>query len=111
MPYTWYLTMIFIETSLFTKIIADFLTDDEYSGLQLFLIERPDAGQVIKGTGGVRKLRWSTRGRGKGGGIRVIYYWRVSEHEIWLLTAYSKSVRENIPAHVLRKIAEEISHD
>lgn len=103
--------MVFIETSLFTKVIADFLTDDEYSSLQLFLTERPDAGQIIKGTRGVRKLRWSTRDRGKSGGIRVIYYWRVSEHEIWMLTAYSKSARENIPAHVLRKIAEEIGRD
>lgn len=103
--------MIFIETSIFTKNIVNYLTDDEYLGLQLFLIERPDAGHIVRGTGGVRKLRWSFSGKGKSGGIRVIYYWRVSEHEIWMLTVYSKSERENIPAHTLRKIAEEINRD
>lgn len=103
--------MIFIETSAFTKRIIDYLTDDEYLGLQMFLLERPDAGQIVRGTGGVRKLRWAITGRGKSGGLRVIYYWHVSEDEIWLLTIYSKSERENIPSHILRQIAEEISRD
>ena len=103
--------VVFIETSSFTKHIDNYLTDDEYLGLQLFLIARPDAGAVVPGTGGVRKLRWSVAGRGKRGGLRVIYYWRVSADEIWMLTVYGKSERESIPAHVLRKIAEEINRD
>ena len=103
--------MIFIETSAFTKRVIGYLTDDEYLGLQMFLLERPDAGQIVRGTGGVRKLRWAITGRGKSGGLRVIYYWRVSNDEIWLLTMYSKNERENISSHILKQIAEEIVHD
>lgn len=103
--------MIFIETSAFTKRVTGYLTDDEYLGLQMFLLERPDAGQIVRGTGGVRKLRWAMTGRGKSGGLRVIYYWRVSNDEIWLLTMYSKNERENISSHILKQIAEEIVHD
>jgi hypothetical protein len=103
--------MIFIETSAFTKRVTGYLTDDEYLGLQMFLLERPDAGQIVRGTGGVRKLRWAMTGRGKSGGLRVIYYWRVSNDEIWLLTMYSKNERENISSHILKQIAEEIGHD
>lgn len=103
--------MIFIETSAFTKRVTGYLTDDEYLGLQMFLLERPDAGQIVRGTGGVRKLRWAMTGRGKSGGLRVIYYWRVSNDEIWLLTMYSKNERENISSHILKQIAKEIGHD
>lgn len=100
--------MVFIETSIFTKLIEKYLADDEYLGLQTFLLKHPDAGDIIRGTGGVRKLRWRVAGKGKRGGIRVIYYWQVSADEIWLLTVYGKSDRESIPAHILKKIAEEI---
>lgn len=103
--------MVFIETSAFTKRVMGYLTADEYLGLQMFLLERPDVGQVVQGTGGVRKLRWAMTGRGKSGGLRVIYYWRVSKDEIWLLTMYSKNERENISSHILKQIAEEIGHD
>ncbi|WP_420642623.1 transcriptional regulator [Candidatus Leptofilum sp.] len=102
--------MVFIETSTFTKLISKYLSDDEFLGLQKFLLHHPDAGAIIKGTGGVRKLRWAIRGKGKSGGIRVIYYWQVSESEIWLLTVYGKSERDTIPAHVLKAIAEEIKN-
>jgi hypothetical protein len=57
--------MVFVETTTFTKHVGDYLTDDEYLGLQMFLMERPDAGQIIRGTGGVRKLRWAVAGKGK----------------------------------------------
>ena len=68
----------------------------------------PEAGDVIPGSGGVRKLRWGVAGRGKRGGIRVIYYLRSRQRQIWMLTLYAKNVAENIPAHVLKKIREEI---
>ena len=68
----------------------------------------PEAGDVIPGSGGVRKLRWGVVGRGKRGGIRVIYYLRSRQGQIWMLTLYAKNVAENIPAHVLKKIREEI---
>jgi mRNA-degrading endonuclease RelE of RelBE toxin-antitoxin system len=100
--------VIFIETSLFTKLISQYLTDDEYLGLQRFLLQYPEAGRIIRQTGGVRKLRWAISGKGKSGGIRVIYYWKNREDEIWLLTVYGKSEQETIPSHILRKIAEEI---
>jgi hypothetical protein len=68
----------------------------------------PDAGHVIPGSGGVRKLRWGVAGRGKRGGLRVIYFLRRHKEEIWMLTLYAKNVADNIPANVLKKIKEEI---
>ena len=102
--------MIFIETSTFTKLIGSYLTDDEYLGLQKFLLEHPNAGNIVRGSGGVRKIRWTMTGRGKSGGIRVIYYWKKRDDEIWLLTVYGKSEKETIPGHILKKIAEEIKN-
>ena len=106
MPYNF--GMVFIETSTFTKLIGRYLSDDEYLGLQKFMLKYPDAGNIIRGTGGVRKLRWSLSGRGKSGGARVIYYWNRQDDEVWLLTIYGKSERATIPSHILRRIAEEI---
>ncbi len=100
--------MEFIETSIFTKLIYTYLSDDEYLGLQVFLLKYPEAGKTVPGSGGVRKLRWAMAGKGKQGGVRVIYYFKKRESEIWMLTIYSKSEVENIPAHILRKIAEEL---
>jgi hypothetical protein len=78
--------------------------------LQGFLLEHPDAGRIVRGSGGVRKLRWAIAGKGKSGGIRVIYYWKRIDNEIWLLTAYGKSERDTIASHILRQIAEEIKN-
>lgn len=98
----------FIETKLFTKLIGDYLSDGEYLALQNALVANPEAGDLIRGSGGVRKMRWSVAGRGKRGGIRVIYYLRSQQGEIWMLTAYAKNVAVTIPASVLKKIKEEI---
>jgi hypothetical protein len=98
----------FVETALFTRLIAEYLSDDEYAALQQALVASPEAGDVIPGSGGVRKLRWSVAGRGKRGGIRVIYYLRLQQGQIWMLTVYAKNVTETIPAHILKKIKEEI---
>ena len=68
----------------------------------------PDAGDVIPGSGGVRKLRWGVAGRGKRGGIRVIYFLRLRHGEIWMLTLYAKNVADNISVKVLKKVKEEI---
>jgi hypothetical protein len=70
----------------------------------------PEAGAVIPGSGGVRKMRWAGSGRGKRGGLRIIYYWRKSASEIWMLTLYAKNEAESIPAHVLKAIKEEIEY-
>ena len=100
--------LTFVETKLFTKLISDYMSDEEYLGLQNALVANPEAGDLIRGSGGVRKLRWSLTGRGKRGGIRVIYYLRTQQGQIWMLTAYAKNVAETIPAGVLKKIKEEI---
>ena len=70
--------------------------------------EHPEAGAVVQGSGGVRKLRWAVAGRGKRGGLRVIYYLRSTRGEIWMLTLYGKNVRDNIPAHLLKQMKEAI---
>ena len=100
----------FIETELFTRLVQEYLTDEEYGRLQLLLMEQPEAGQVIPGSGGVRKLRWGAPGRGKRGGYRVIYYAKIDQGVIWMLTMYPKNVRANIPANVLRKIRNEVEN-
>lgn len=98
----------FVETPLFSKTLERYLSDEEYAELQLLLSEHPDAGEVIPGSGGIRKLRWAVKGRGKRGGLRVIYYLHLAQGQIWLLTLYSKNVKADIPAHVLKKIKEAI---
>jgi len=103
--------MEFIEATAFTRNVYDYLSEDEYQGLQSYLLQYPEAGKIVPGSGGVRKLRWKMAGKGKRGGVRVIYYLKRREDEIWLLTIYSKSEVENISAHVLREIAKEIEND
>lgn len=103
--------MIFIEASTFTRLLPRYLNDDEYRTLQTYLLVKPDAGDLVKGSGGVRKVRWASEGRGKSGGVRVIYYWKKQGHEIWMLTIYSKSERSTIPGHMLKQIAEAIDHE
>jgi hypothetical protein len=98
----------FIETRLFSRLVSQHLSDEEYVKLQQKLIEDPAAGDLIPGSGGIRKLRWKGSGRGKRGGVRVIYYARTKQGEIWMLTLYAKNVSDDIPAHILKKIKEEI---
>ena len=100
----------FVETMLFTHLVGGYLSDDDYLKLQIALAQNPEAGPIIPGSGGVRKLRWAAPGRGKRGGFRVIYYLRSRAGVIWMLTMYPKNVADSIPAHVLRKIRKEIDH-
>ena len=99
---------IFIVTKLFTRLADEQLADDELSRLQGYLNEDPEAGAIIRGSGGVRKLRWAAAGRGKRGGLRIIYYLRSKQGEIWLLTLYAKNEAESISGATLKKIKEEI---
>ena len=101
----------FIESPQFTKLVQDYLTDDDYAKLQQALIEDPEIGSVIRGSGGVRKLRWAAPGRGKRGGYRVIYYLARPKGVVWMLTMYPNNVADSIPAHVLRQIKEEVTDD
>ena len=102
--------MVIVETSIFTRQIQALLTDDEYMQLQVALIQRPDMGPVMPGSGGIRKARWPARGYGKRGGLRVIYYWAVSPGQLLMLFIYAKGEQEDLsPAQlkILRKIVEE----
>ena len=101
----------FIETPFFTRAISRYLEDDEYAKLQNYLNEQPEAGVIVPGSGGVRKLRWGSEGRGKRGGLRVIYYLRSARGELWMLTIYGKNVSENIPAHLLKQMRESIDDE
>ena len=98
----------FIETRLFTRLVLEYLSDEDYGAMQQVLMKDPEAGPVIPGSGGVRKIRWAAPGRGKLGGYRVIYYVKRVNGVIWLLTMYPKNVAENIPGHVLRQIRKEV---
>jgi hypothetical protein len=100
----------FIEAASFERLRDAYLDDDEFAELQVFMMENPEAGDVIPGTGGVRKLRWKHRGSGKRGGLRVIYFVRYHPDELWLLTLYAKARRENVPAHILRQLKEVLEH-
>ena len=105
--------MLFIETSEFTKHLHSHLDDDSYAALQVFLSGYPDAGDIIRGSGGIRKIRWRSKERGKRGGSRVIYYWHVAEDHIYLLTLYGKGVKDDLtPAEraAWRKVVEEIKN-
>ena len=99
----------FVETPLFTRLVGEYLTDQQYLELQLALSANPLAGALIPGSGGVRKLRWAMTGRGKRGGLRVIYYARTRSGVIWMLTLYPKNVQDTISAHVLRQMLKELS--
>ena len=96
----------FIESSVFERLCPVYLDDDEYAELQEFMMQNPDAGQVVPGSGGVRKLRWTRPGTGKRSGLRVIHFVRYDPSEFWMLTIYSKSKRDTVPAHILKQLKE-----
>jgi hypothetical protein len=82
----------FVEAPAFTRFRDDYLDDDGFAKLQRYLASNPEAGDMVPGAGGIRKLRWkdARRGKGKRGGLRVIYYCFLSEQEIWLLALFDK---------------------
>jgi len=110
MAYTYPAELVIIETSVFTRQVLELLTDDAYRELQEALVNRPDAGAVIPGSGGLRKLRWPAPGQGKRGGLRVIYYWAAQQEQLLMLLIYAKSKQEDLtPAQLktLKRIVEE----
>lgn len=96
----------FVESSIFERLLPVYLDDDEYGELQQYLMLQPEAGELVRGSGGVRKLRWFRPGMGKRGGLRVIYYVQFEPDEFWMLTLYSKSKKENVPGHILKELLE-----
>ena len=101
----------FIESTLFSKMVYDYFADEDYAAFQQFLLEHPDAGDVVRDSGGVRKVRWARAGTGKSGGVRVCYYTRNQRGQILLLVIFAKSVRASIAGAVLRQIKEVMDHD
>lgn len=98
--------MEFFETPIFTKLIQKLISDKQYHLLQLQLSVRPESGDIIKGSSGIRKLRWSGSGRGKRGGIRVIYYYFTDDEQIYMLFAYPKSKKDNLSSDQLKQLKQ-----
>jgi len=101
--------MLFIETDIFTEDVKKLLDDDEYHRFQIFLATQPEYGDLIQNTGGLRKIRWLAGGKGKRGGVRVIYFHRTREFEIRLLLIYRKGIKDDLSASekaILKKMIE-----
>ena len=94
--------MKIIETTIFTKKIKTLLSDEEYRNLQNELILNPEKGKIIRSSGGLRKLRWGLSGRGKSGGVRVIYYWIQQKEIILMLLVYPKNEQDNLTSSQLK---------
>ena len=100
-----------VETPTFAGDAEAIWSEEERGAFCSWLAANPEAGEVIRGSGGCRKVRWSVSGRGKRGGARIIYFNRLANGEIWLLLIYIKNVRATIPAHLLKAIREAIEND
>ncbi len=98
------------ETPTFVADADKLWAEDERLEFLVWLTGNPDSGDVIPGSGGCRKVRWSRSGTGKRGGVRVIYFTRQAAGEIWLLVIYAKAVRSNIPGHLLKAIRKEVEN-
>ncbi|MBU1922803.1 MAG: hypothetical protein KJ710_00870 [Candidatus Omnitrophica bacterium] len=98
--------MEIVETPIFTRKIKDVLPDDEYSKLQWALVINPEAGALIPGAKGLRKLRWVIPGKGKRGGLRIIYYWYVRDETIYMLLPYKKSEQEDLTKEQMKILNE-----
>jgi hypothetical protein len=94
--------MVIIETTIFTHQVQALLADEEYRRLQTVLVIRPDTGDLIPGSGGLRKVRWGAQGRKKRGGVRVIYYWAVQQNCILMLLIYAKNEQDNLTLEQLK---------
>jgi mRNA-degrading endonuclease RelE of RelBE toxin-antitoxin system len=102
--------MLIVETSVFTRRVLKLLTDENYRSLQQFLVADPEAGDLIRHSGGLRKIRWSVGGRGKRGGVRIIYYWAPARETILMLLIYGKNEQDDLTPgqlRILKRLIEE----
>jgi len=97
--------VLFVETPVFTGLVRKSLDDDEYRDLQLTLLLRPEQGPLIPGSGGLRKIRWGKEGRGKRGGLRVIYYWDKRSSRCFMLFLYGKNEQGDLTPSQVRTLA------
>jgi len=100
-----------VETPVYLRQAAEFLDEEERESIAAHLALNPNAGSVIRGSGGIRKLRWRTASTGKRGGYRLIYFNKLKSGQVWLLTIYSKRQHENISAQDLAKVRKAINHE
>jgi hypothetical protein len=107
------LSLEFIEAPFYTRLLPEYLSDDEYRELQLHLAGDPQSGDVIQGTGGFRKVRWrdARRGQGRRGGLRVIYYYFEQERQIWLLTMYGKDEAADLTSQEKRALKAALAEE
>jgi len=103
--------MVIIETPVFTRRVLDILSDDEYKDLQVFLAANPAAGDIIPGSNGLRKLRWSIKGKGKRGGSRIIYYWVKPKDTLLMLFLFKKNEQSNLTADQLKRLKNIITKE
>jgi hypothetical protein len=103
----------FIEAPLFTQLLPEYLTDDAYAELQHYLARDPEAGKVVPGTGGFRKVRWRDprRGQGRRGGLRVIYYLFLQDSVIWFVTLYAKHEAADLTASEKRLLTAAVDEE
>lgn len=102
--------MVIIETPTFTKRIKSVMSEEEYRNFQNALLDKPDIGKIIKGSGGIRKVRWSGSGRGKRGGTRLIYYWATEKDQIYMLFVFAKNEKSDLTKDqlaVLKKLVKQ----
>ena len=99
-----------IESPLFNRLWPDYWTEDEKGIFMAFLASHPDAGTVVRGSGGCRKVRWSLQGQGKSGAVRIIYTTQLACGALVMLLIYGKGASDTIPAHILYKIAKDMNH-
>jgi mRNA-degrading endonuclease RelE of RelBE toxin-antitoxin system len=108
---TYNIPIVFLETPSFTRRIRELLSDEAYRTLQLALGLRPEQGVVIPGTGGIRKIRWGQVGRGKRGGIRIIYYWHRQTDQTYMLLTYPKSEQDDLTADQARFLSRLVKEE
>lgn len=104
---------IFLELPAFTRFRPDYLSDEAFRAFQQFLLENPDAGAVIKGAGGLRKIRFGDplRGKGKRGGLRVIYYWWQGGSQFWLFTLYDKDELDDLSVEQRKLLSKRLEDE
>ena len=111
MTYSRRVHVTFAETNVFTRQITELLSDDELGALQWLLMANPERGDLIRGSGGLRKIRCAGCGRGKRGGLRVIYYWHVPGSTILFLLAYPKNEKEDLTPAQLKVLKSIVQSD